>query len=645
MIPLVCVPFYPKAPNVTKKKKIKQTRTLKNKKIVEQNQRTNTHSIEKKKKRNQSTTTNSTVDKINASVMYDDQKNCHSTTDATICGDQKSTQKTTSVTTDGDDDDGCHKKDDTSNFYSHGDDHSSQNQPKLGCGVFGRYPLITLLVFVALGIGIGIGLAQWQPDDPETKAVALKWIGLFGDMFLRALKAIVLPIVFVNVIISMVDMVDVGAAGGVGGKTVGLYVATTLMAGIFGVCSCFVFVPLYTQGSFSEADPTYISLGCGTDSFLTQHADGTVTCAHHNSTDDVSDTLWVFDDVNSTLIKTAGESVEEISLSDSIYSGVFESIVTDNIFRELTDGNFAAVVIFATFMGVAVAKYMKKEKISKRDFVLMELLKSLDSILQIMILWVLLLIPFAVLSMISAAIGGQEDLADMGVNIGLVIAATWSAFILQFLFTYCIGYWLFTRKNPFLYMKHLLPTQLMAFSISSSAACIPVTEEAVRSTGLVPDAVINFVVPLGATVNMDGTAVYFLVASVWLAVYNGITPTVADYVLLFIVASVGSMGAAPVPNSGPALILTAYNTVFHTTGIPDGFSLIFSIDWLLDRSCTVLNVTGDSTVCGIVGQICSVEVDGDNQESASSDVENSDIVDTHQIINRFDTDETEIDDC
>jgi Na+/H+-dicarboxylate symporter len=67
------------------------------------------------------------------------------------------------------------------------------------------------------GIGIGVGLAQWQPDDPNTKKVALKWIGLFGDMFLRALKAIVLPIVFVNVIISMVDMMDVGAAGGVGG--------------------------------------------------------------------------------------------------------------------------------------------------------------------------------------------------------------------------------------------------------------------------------------------------------------------------------------------------------------------------------------------------------------------------------------------
>ena len=241
-----------------------------------------------------------------------------------------------------------------------------------------------------------------------------------------------------------------------------------------------------------------------------------------------------------------------------------------------------------------------------------------------------------------AAIGGQEDLADMGVNIGLVIAATWSAFILQFLFTYCFGYWLFTRKNPFVYMKHLLPTQLMAFSISSSAACIPVTEEAVRSTGLVPDAVINFVVPLGATVNMDGTAVYFLVASVWLAVYNGITPTVADYILLFIVASVGSMGAAPVPNSGPALILTAYNTVFHATGIPDGFSLIFSIDWLLDRSCTVLNVTGDSTVCGIVGQICSLEVSEENQEGESGDFSN--IAQSHQIINRFDTSETELDD-
>ena len=124
----------------------------------------------------------------------------------------------------------------------------------------------------------------------------------------------------------MVDMVDVGAAGGVGGKTVGLYVATTLMAGIFGVVSCLVFVPLYTQGSFSEVDSTYITLGCGNDSYLTQHADGSVTCEHLSSTDNASDTLWVFDDINNTLIQTAGESVQEISFSDSIYSGVFESV-------------------------------------------------------------------------------------------------------------------------------------------------------------------------------------------------------------------------------------------------------------------------------------------------------------------------------
>ena len=113
------------------------------------------------------------------------------------------------------------------------EDDEKQQKSKFGCGIMRRYPIISLLLFVFSGIGVGIALSMWNPDesDSTSKEVVLQWIGLVGDLFLRCLKAIVLPIVFVNVIIAVVDMMMVGAAGGVSAKTVGLYLATTLLAG------------------------------------------------------------------------------------------------------------------------------------------------------------------------------------------------------------------------------------------------------------------------------------------------------------------------------------------------------------------------------------------------------------------------------
>ena len=128
-----------------------------------------------------------------------------------------------------------------------------------------------------------------------------------------------------------------------------------------------------------------------------------------------------------------------------------------------------------------------------------------------------------------------------------------------------------------------------------------------KATGKVPEPVSRFVIPLGATVNMDGGAIYFPCACVWLAVMNGLDPNVGNYILLIIIATIGSVGTAPVPSASLVLIITAYNTVFGTTGTPDGFSYIFAIDWFMDRLRTTLNVTGDGVVAGIVSHICPIE--------------------------------------
>ncbi len=184
-------------------------------------------------------------------------------------------------------------------------------------------------------------------------------------------------------------------------------------------------------------------------------------------------------------------------------------------------------------------------------------------------------------------------------NIGYHIAATMFGWAFQVIFVYWGMFYVMTRINIVKYHKCLIPAQTMAFACASSAATIPTSLASVKKTGIVPDTIAGFVIPLGATVNMDGGAIYFVTACVWMAHLNGLEVTAANYAMLVLIATLGSIGTAPVPSASLVLIITAYNTVFNTTGVPDGFAYILAIDWFMDRCRTVLNVTGDLVISGI----------------------------------------------
>ena len=177
------------------------------------------------------------------------------------------------------------------------------------------------------------------------------------------------------------------------------------------------------------------------------------------------------------------------------------------------------------------------------DSYLVTILQETSDVLLTMINWVIAATPFAVLSMVAATLGGQDDLGQAFANVGYLIAACLMGFILHFCVTDILIFYLFTKKNPLPYLRHIIPAQTTALACASSAATLPVTLRCVKNTGRVPDDIRNFVCPLGATINMDGSAIYFPCACVWLAVLNGITPNAADYILLIILSTVGSAGA------------------------------------------------------------------------------------------------------
>jgi len=490
-------------------------------------------------------------------------------------------------------------------------------RPNLGCGILGRYPIISVVSGAAIGVGIGIGLSFWDTDD-ETKSTALQWIGLIGDLFIRCLKAVVLPLIFCNVAVSVVDMMMQGRASSVGWKTIGLYICTTLIASIIGLLSVLAFQSTFTQGEFEKGGAAFISLGCTEEgSYITELDDGSVQCmADANLTSPM--THFELKDLTLSLARADGASFADLTMSETVYSGVFLKMITDNIFYSFVDGNFAAVIIFAIVFGIALGKMYFEQALEKKhtgstqqtqaEFIV-EFFTGMGDILLRIINWIIAVTPFAVCSLIATAIGGQNDLEGTFANVGYLVAANLVGYIAHFVITDVGLHWALTGKNPFPYLKFIIPAQTTALACASSAATLPVTLRCVKASKQVPDDIRTFVLPLGATINMDGSAIYFPIACIWLAVLNGENITAASYVLLIILSTIGSAGAAPVPASGLVLVITAYNTVFGGTGVPTGFEFVVAVDWFLDRCITALNVTGDTVVAHIVS--CRTDFDED----------------------------------
>jgi len=264
----------------------------------------------------------------------------------------------------------------------------------------------------------------------------------------------------------------------------------------------------------------------------------------------------------------------------------------------------------------SLGKLVFKQK-SGGESVLVTFLKEVDTVLITIINWVIMCTPFAVLSLVVRAIGSQSDLQAAFSNVAYLMAAAILAMVVHFVFVDIGLLYFFTKSNPLAYLRHIIPAQTTAFACASSAATIPVTLRSVLNTGKVPAPIVKFVVPLGATINMDGGAIYFPCCCVWLAYLNGVTPTIASYFLLILLATVGSAGTAPVPSASLVLIITAYNTVFGGTGTPNGFEFILAIDWFMDRLRTTLNVSGDAVVAGMVAARCG---DDFTEKSTSDDV-------------------------
>ena len=411
-----------------------------------------------------------------------------------------------------------------------------------------------IMIGMVLGLFFGFGMTQveWGND------FVVSWIAPFGTIFIKLLKLIAVPLILASLIKGISDLKDISKFRNIGLRTIGIYVGTTTVAIILGL----VLVNLIAPGNGISEE--------------------------------------TIDKLTSTYANDEGVTAKLEQASRHKESGplkFLEDIVPDNAFAALGNNQLMLQVIFFTiFMGISMLLVgEKKAKPLKKFF------DSLNDVVLMMVDLIMLTAPFAVFALLANVVVSSSDpeiLLALLKYAGVVVLGLFLMIVF-----YCILVYVFAKKNPFWFLKQLSPAQLLAFSTSSSAATLPVTMERVEEHIGVDKEVSSFVLPVGATVNMDGTSLYQGVAAVFIAQALSFDLPLGAQLTIVLTALLASIGTAAVPGAGMVMLVIVLESVgFPPEKYAIGLALIFAVDRPLDMLRTVVNVTGDATVATIVAK-------------------------------------------
>lgn len=373
-----------------------------------------------------------------------------------------------------------------------------------------------------------------------------------GDLFLQVLKLLVIPLVVTSMISGITSLGDIRKMGRVGLSTIIYYFSTGAIAVFIGI----VLVVIIQPGI--SADDTFA------------YRTDTVEAKEGQTT------MEVFLDVFRGRKGDPG-------------SGMFPS----NLFEAATNTNVLALIVFAIVFGGALTTLGEEGMLVIRFF------NVCNEAVMKMVHLVMLFAPIGIFGLVSANIaknGGGAGFLEQLHAIGWYVATVVVGLLIHAIVLGTL-LWTLGKRNPFIYTFNLLRALLTSVSTASSAATLPVTMECVEENNGVSNRAASFVLPLGATINMDGTALYEAVAVIFIAQTLGIDLNMADLVIVFLTASLAAVGAAGIPEAG----LVTMVIVLQAVGLPmTGIGTILAIDWFLDRLRTTVNVYGDACGAGII---------------------------------------------
>lgn len=420
--------------------------------------------------------------------------------------------------------------------------------------MFKKIPLHTrIIIGLVLGLIFGLVVIKTEMSPDFT----IDYIKPIGTIFINALKMIAVPLVLASLIVGVSNLGDITKLGRIGGKTIGAYMITTVIAVSVGL----VLVNVFAPGK---------SLPTETRERLMEQ----------------------FDDVVGDKSSQAAELQEQSPLKPLV------DMVPENVFLAATDnGSMLQVVFFAIIVGIALLEIPKSKASPVIAF-----FDGLNDVIIKIVGYIMLIAPYGVFALMASLIVEiAGDNPDSAIELLLALLKysllVVAGLLLMVIIVYPMILKLFTKVKYKDFFQALRPAQLLAFSTSSSSATLPVTMKQVEEEIGVSEEVSSFVLPLGATINMDGTCLYQGVAAVFIAQALGLDLTLSQQLMIVLTATLASIGTAGVPGAGLIMLLI----VLESIGVPSaGLALILAPDRILDMFRTVVNVTGDATVCTVV---------------------------------------------
>lgn len=411
---------------------------------------------------------------------------------------------------------------------------------------FRRLPLyVWILLAMLFGVLFGVLMA-----GPRGTPFVVDWIKPFGTIFLNLLRMIAVPLVLFSLVAGVASLGDTRKLSRIGGKTIGLYLMTTAIAIALGLI---VVNLMKWTGRFDLSEQTRDSL----------------------------------------LAQFGAEAAQKVGAAENVDIGQqLVNIVPQNPFAALAQTQMLQIVFFALMLGIALMR-LKRERAQPVISLFQTLSDAVISMVQ-MIMKIAPIGVFALMASVVAELGKDPDqLADLLGALLWYMATVVLGLALHLVLVYGTLLRVLAKVRLIPFLRAMAPAQLLAFSSSSSAATLPVTIECVEKKLGVNEEVSSFVLPLGATINMDGTGLYQGVAAVFIATIYGIDLTFAQQMAIVLTASLASIGTAAVPGVGIVMLTIVLNQI----NVPvEGIALILGVDRPLDMMRTVLNVSGDATV-------------------------------------------------
>ena len=378
------------------------------------------------------------------------------------------------------------------------------------------------------------------------------WIKPWGKIFINLLKLIAVPLVFASLIKGVSSLSDISKLSRIGGKTIGIYLFTTVVAVTFGLLLVNIIQP---GTSFSEEKRMELK---------EQYASSAASkIASAKDVKKDGPLQFIVDMVPSNFIQATGNNK-----------------------------NMLQVIFFAILFGIAMVM-LPKEKTS----VVKGFFDGVNDIILQIVDLIMLTAPYGVFALLGGLVVDFGGSAELFQALGIYSLSVVVGLLLMIMVVYPLILKSFTKLKYFDFFKGIAPAQMLAFSTSSSAATLPVTMERCEDHLGVSEEVSSFVLPLGATINMDGTSLYQAVAAVFIAQAFGYNLDLSQQLTIVLTSTLASIGAAAVPGAGMVMLVIVLSSI----GIdPEGIALIFAVDRLLDMLRTVVNVTGDATVATVV---------------------------------------------